>query len=127
MVFDVEVPGAAPSPDSNVPTVGAGKTIRLGMHDITYYPPENVSVETSPDGGTTMRNTGPEGEYAMVTIDEDTTFYLASGESVVFGPEGAVIRTDGVVHLEAPLSVTSFYFDPVKDPAGSSFTGNAIK
>ena len=44
-----------------------------------------------------------------------------------FGPDGFAIRSTGVVHVQAPLSVTAFWFDPVRDPAGSSFTGNAIR
>jgi hypothetical protein len=125
VVFDLEVPGPATTP-RQVPA-GDGEVIELGMHEITYYPPGGVGVETTADGGKVFTCTAPEGEYAMVVIDEDTTFYLASGESVSFGPDGSVEKSNGTVHLYSPLTVSSFFFDPVKDPAGSSFTGNAVK
>ncbi len=127
VVFDLEVPGAAPSPATTAPAAGDGKVIELGMHDITYYPLGGVTVEKTADGGRKFTSTVAEGEYAMVVIDDDTTLYLAAGESAVLGPDGFVSRSDGVVHVYQPLSISSFFFDPVRDPAGSSFTGNAIK
>ena len=126
VVYDLRMQGASTTPRG--PTQpGDGRVVELGMHNITYYPPAAVGVETTADGGKVFTSTAPEGEYAMVVIDEDTTFYLASGESVSFGPDGSVGRSDGSVHMYSPLSVSSFFFDPVRDPAGSSFTGNAVR
>jgi hypothetical protein len=127
VVYDLEVPGAAPSPRNTPPSPGDGKVIELGMHDITYFPAGGVTVETTADGGRKFTSTVPEGDYAMVVIDDDTTLYLAPGESAVLGSDGFVGKADGVVHVYSPLSITAFIFDPVRDPAGSSFTGNAIK
>jgi len=126
VVYDLEIAREGTTPSAPAP--GAeGEVIELGMHNITYYPPASVGIETTADGGKTFTCTAPDGEYAMVVIDDDTTFYLASGESVSFGPDGSVENSNGTVHLYSPLSVSSFFFDPVRDPAGSSFTGNLVK
>jgi hypothetical protein len=127
VVFDMEVPGAAPSPRGTPPARGDGKAIQLGLHEITYYPSGGVTVETTADGGRTFTSTVPEGDYAMVIVDDDTTLYLGRGEAAFLSGDGFIVRSEGVVHIYAPLSITAFWYDPVRDPAGSSFTGNAIK
>jgi hypothetical protein len=127
VVFDLEVPGSAPSPRSEPPVPGDGKVIQLGIHDITVYPPSGVAVEETAGGGRKFTSMVAEGDYAMVVIDDDTTLYLAPGETAVLGSDGFVQKSDGVVHLYQPLSVSAFWYDPVRDPAGSSFTGNAIR
>jgi hypothetical protein len=63
----------------------------------------------------------------MVIVDDDTTLYLGRGEAAFLSGDGFIVRSEGVVHIYAPLSITAFWYDPVRDPAGSSFTGNAIK
>lgn len=127
VVFDLEVPGTAPTPRGAPPARGDGKMIELGLHDITYYPAGGVTIEETADGGRKFTSTVPEGDYAMVIVDEDTTLYLGRGETALLSGDGFIVRSSGVVHLYAPLSITAFWYDPVRDPAGSSFTGNAIK
>jgi hypothetical protein len=127
VVFDLAGPRPTPTVVAAPRPSGDGPKIELGIHDIEYFPAGGVTVEVTPGGGRKLTSTAPEGEYSIIIIDEDTTFYLAAGESVSFNANGAVENHNGVVHVYAPLSITAFWFDPVRDPAGSSFTGNAIK
>ncbi len=109
------------------PFVTEGSYLVLPDTFIEYFPKGGMRVEMTAGGGRKFTSTASEGEYSMVVIDEDTTFYLAAGESVTFGSDGMVLSHNGVVHVYSPLSRSAFYYDPVRDPAGSSFTGSAVK
>lgn len=127
VVYDLDIPGSAPAPRTAPRRAVVGEKIELGIHDIEYFPKGGMRVEMTAGGGRKFTSTASEGEYSMVVIDEDTTFYLAAGESVTFGSDGMVLSHNGVVHVYSPLSRSAFYYDPVRDPAGSSFTGSAVK
>jgi hypothetical protein len=110
-------PGIAPEGVNRI------RRLKVGDRVITLAPPEAFSVERTPDGGVLLTSVVPEGTFGVVTLDDYTTFYLGSGQSLLFGSDGEVDRHGGIIHIYGPLDRRGIYDDPVESPADSSFTG----
>jgi hypothetical protein len=124
-VFDLAVSG--PAPLAPTPAVVGSDKFALSGHVIEFYPSGGFRIEAGADGGQKLTSTVPEGSWGVVTVDGETSFYLASGESVAFTAAGAAESHNGVVHVYPTLDHHSLFFDVVRDPADSSYAGNLAK
>jgi hypothetical protein len=110
-------PGLAPAGTNKI------RQLKVGDQVITLEPPEAFTVERTPDGGVVLTSTGASGTFGVVTLNDYTTFYLGTGESIFFGPDGEVNGHTGIIHIYGPLDRRGLYDDPTETPADISFTG----
>lgn len=87
---------------------------------IRYYLGEHFTEEWMEGGGLRLTFQGPEDEFGAVTVGQETTLYLARGQSVEFDGAGDVVRFDGVTHLYQPVFDTIFETDPIETPIDAS-------
>lgn len=98
---------------------------KVGGHVVEVFPSGGFSVEQLPGGGLKISRTG-EG-YGIVTVDGNTSYYLAEGQFAQFDSTGNTTAMNGIIHVYAPLDRMGLYWEPVQGPASASFTGTKVK
>lgn len=97
----------------------------LGDHVVRVYPSGGFTVEEMPGGGMKITRSG-EG-FGLVSVDDDTSYYLAEGEFVQFDSAGNTTAMNGIIHVYSPLDRMGLYWEPIQGPASASFTGTKVK
>ena len=114
----------APAGVAAAPVVrGESVLLTFGVHEVEINPKGYFNIQPTSGGGAIITSTAPEGEFGMVTIDKETTFYLAKDEAIEIDGDGKVVRHTGIVHVYAALDVRGIYDEAVADPSDSSPTG----
>lgn len=108
-----------------LPGTDEGARFEVGGHVVQVFPSDGFSMEQLPGGGLKITRTG-EG-FGMVSVDDDTSFYLAEGQFVQLDSAGNTTAMNGIIHVYAPLDRMGLYWEPIKGPASASFTGTKVK
>lgn len=115
---------SAPAEEAQAPVVrGEAVILIFGVHEVEINPKGYFNIQPTAGGGAIITSIAPVGEFGMVTIDKETTFYLAKDEAIEIDGYGKVVRHTGIVHVYAALDVRGIYDEAVADPSDSSPTG----
>jgi hypothetical protein len=87
---------------------------------VNYYLGEHFAEEWTEGGGLRLTFQGPEDEFGVVTVGQETTLYLSRGQSVEFDGSGDIVRFDGVTHLYQPVFDAIFETDPIEQAVDAS-------
>jgi hypothetical protein len=108
-------------------TVGETETIVLGVHTIEYTPKAGFLVEPTDAGGVRLTSKVATGQFGVVTVDGQKTFYLAPEDVIEFDADGNIVRYTGIVHVYAALDLRGIYDEAVADPSDASPIGTRTR
>lgn len=104
---------------------GTATEFVIGHHKIRIQPAGGFTREQVRGGG--LKLVRSKSGVGVVTIDDQTSFYLYKGQYIEFDAAGNVTGHDGIVHIYAPLNYRGIFDDPIEGPASASYTGTKAK